>query len=280
MSSSRKSALTQAVVFLAVFLTLAPFAHACSCAYFPDCGFIGPPAGRLPANAAGVAWYGPVLEPPEVLDERFSAEILERGEFRALSVEVNPVEEFSTAREGVFVVAPKGDGLKPGATYRFTVDRTDPIGCGHKQVLVTVDDETLQAGTSFTLDVGPAAHEAIPIAAAVTCSETLEVSQVAIRASLARNAQPWREQLLYRTVINGEVHWHPTNNMCHEIVSGRSWESVGHDRVFAVCGEVPSPHVIPLLLKPRRHTVTMQAFLPGAGVVLETPIESVEFRCP
>ena len=147
-------------------------------------------------------------------------------------------------------------------------------------MLVTIDRETLSANTSFSLDVGPITNEVIELAAAMTCSDELNVAQTRISGNLAKNAQRWREHLLYRTIVNEEVHWGPRADMCQTIVPGRSWEPVGEDRIFASCEEPEHQLFIPLALKPHRHTVMMQVVLPGTGIVLDTPAKSVEFRCP
>jgi len=277
-----KTALTGAGTLLVVFWMFGPPAHACSCLP-PGGGFVGAANGRLPANALGVAWFPGYLRNDEHIEGRFSVELLEGGEFQDLPVKVTSLEEFSTVSSpfpsNLFLIAPKGDGLKPGATYRFTVDRVGRYPPLHKQVLVTIDREVLSKNTAFTLDVAPATNELAALAAAVFCSGTLNVSQVRVRSRLSRHARPWQEQLLYRTIVAGEL-WHPSEGMCDAIVPGRSWESIGHDRIVAVCGSfTPGVYIHPVL-KPGRRSVMMQAFLPGTDVVLETAVKSVDLRCP
>ena len=115
----KKSVLVYAFFLIGVVWMFAPSAHACSCRLTRDWGFIGPKIGRLPANAVGVAWHKPWLpknlEPNEVLNTRFRVEIHENRKFRSLPVKVRPVEGFS----GIYVIAPEGESLKLGATYRL-----------------------------------------------------------------------------------------------------------------------------------------------------------------
>ena len=229
----------------------------------------------MPANAAGVAWYTPEIRANENLAARFTVEIRDQGEFRLLPAKVSPVEDFS----GIHVIAPEGEGLKPGATYRFTVDKADRHGRGHKQVLVTIDRENLSTKTALTLDIGPVTTGYITVAAAASCSDALSVSQISVKAKPAQDAQQWREQLLYRTIVDGEINWYAKEYMCATTVPGRSWEAVGHDRIFTACEKIRL-HYAAHDLKPGRHTLTMQAFLPGTGVVLETAVKSVDLRCP
>ena len=282
-----KAVLLSAVVIVAVLWMSSAPAHACSCGFPDDWGFIGSENGRLPANAAGVAWHVPVRygrpEPrAEDLVSRFTVEVREEGEFRPLSVKVSPVEGFS----GIYVVAPEGEGLKPGATYRFTVDRIDRYERGHKQVLVTVDRETLSAKTALTLDMGPVTTQYIGVAASGSCFNSLRASQVGVEAKLAQEAQQWREQLLYRTIIDGEERWYAARSLCATIPPGRSWEAVGHDRVYAACKEEGdddewSGYSLGATgLEPGQHRLMMQAFLPGTDIVLETAVQSVNLPCP
>ena len=280
MTFSPRTALAKAAALVALLWTATPSANACTCLFPHDWGFVGAKDGRLPANAAGVAWYAPERQDPKELEGRLSVEILEGGEFRDLPTRVSVIEEFSTKRSGMYLVAPKGEELTPGATYRFTVDRADRFGRGHRQVLVSIDHDSLSSDTSFSLDVGPVTNEIIELAAAMWCSDVLSVVQTGISGNLAQDAQRWRASLLYRTIVNEEIHWRPRAGMCQTVVPGRSWESVGKDLVFAACEELPHTAFLPLILKPRQHSLMMQAVLPGTGIVLNTPVKNVDLHCP
>ena len=236
----------------------------------------------MPANAAGVAWYKPEvwftseeIRDNENLAARFTVEIRKAGEFRFLPVKVSPVEDYP----GIYVIAPEGEGLKPGATYRFTVDKADTYEEGNKQVLVTIDHQVLSANAEFILDIGPITTEFIGVSAEVSCSDGLEVSQVKAERKLAKDAQKWREQMLYRTIVDGEINWVAYKSLCETIPPGRSWEAVGHDRIFAACKKLSNLHYVGYKLAPARHTLKMQAFLPGTGVVLETDVKLVDLHC-
>ena len=275
-----KTGLAQTAALLAVLGTPVPSANACTCSFSHDWGFVGPEIGRLPANAVGVAWYAPQRQDPKELERRLSVEILEGSGFRVLPVRVSIVEEFSTESSGMYLVAPKGVELTPGATYRLTDNRADWNGLGHKQVLVTIDREILSAKTSFSLDVGPVTIEVIHVAAAALCFDILFVAQTRINGNLPQNAQLWRENLLYRTIVDEDYHWRPRTDLCMPVVPGRNWESVGQDRIFASCEGLPHPYFMPPVLKPRQLSVMMQAVLPGTGIVLKTPVKIVDLRCP
>ena len=135
----RKSSMTRAVpslngqlqrmLFIAGAMMLcgvAGSALACSCPETGDWGFIGPETGRLPANAEGVAWYSRIGGENTRLSDRFTVEVLERNRFRSIPAKVNAVEGFP----GLYVVAPEGERMRPGITYRFTVDEVEAYSAG------------------------------------------------------------------------------------------------------------------------------------------------------
>ena len=112
-----------------------------------------------------------------------------------------------------------------------------------------------------------------------SCSVGLKVSQVKIEGKLAKDAQQWREQMLYRTIVDGEINWIASGSNCVTIPPGRSWQPVGHDQIFAACRKLSELHYVEYDLAPARHTLKMQAFLPGTDVVLETDVKLVDLYC-
>ncbi len=282
-----------ALVFIAALIgglwMSAPSAHACKCR-FPSGGFIGPKFGRLPANAVGVPWYTRYRlgnRPIENLKARSRVEIREERVFRDLPVKVTPLEGFLY---DTYVIAPEGEKLKPGATYRFTVVSTYRSKSFLHRAQVTIDREKLSAETRMTLDVGPVTTEIIQVSGSPSCRRGLKVSQASIKSKLPHGARQWGEQLLYRTIVDGKIRWHAKSNNCSPTVPGRSWEGVGHDRVYAPCkgGRLARYYDLPGRprgyyafkgIAPGRHTLSIAAFLPGAGVVLKTPVKSVNLRC-
>ncbi len=213
-------------------------------------------------------------------------EIREAGEFRQLPVEIVSLEEFSTDACDAFVVAPEGGVLQPGATYRFTMEKTSGTDVEREQTLVEVGRETLSKETDFILNVGPVTNESAFVAAAALCSVELDVSQVRIEGRLAKQAARWRGQLLYRTIVDDTMRWDVTATLCHRNLPGRSWDEVRHDRIISSCPKQKPPMgqqryvaYIPGILNQGTHTIRMQAFLPGTGVVVETAAESVLLSC-
>ena len=285
-----KSAVVPAALLVASLCVYVPHASACSCAPGHEVGFIGPETGRLPANAIGIAWYvsswAKSHRGEPVYDDRFSLEILDEGLFRELPARVGRTEDFSTPNDGkflIYVIAPKEDGLRPGATYRIT-DHLAIFRHGHdeRRVVVTIDRESLPADTEFTLDVGPAKRRSISVATTgAGCSTALEASEAWIATRLPPGAQAWREQFLYRTIVDGN-HWQPKSSLCSRVEPGRSWDEVGSDRIFAACDVRDDGyyHGTPILnLKRGRHAVQVEAYVPGTDIVLKTPLKYVNLDC-
>ena len=263
-----------------------PQASACTCARDREVGFVGHEISRLPANAAGIAWYVPKRtidrggEP--VSGDRFTLEMFEGGTFYELAFRVRQTESFSTPSGDflIYLIAP-GEGLTPGATYRVT-DSLATMLRGkrvERRMIVTIDSEILSADTAFTLDIGPANLKTITLASSPSCSTWQEASEAWITSRLPPSARAWRDQLLYRTIVDGDP-WQPRSSVCSRVEPGRSWDDVGTDRVFTSCrthdnrrhDETPAP-------TQSRRTVVMEAYLPGTDIVLTTPLQYVDLDC-
>ena len=257
---------------LFVFLMMATAVQACSCRDTSDWGFIVPQDGRLPANAVGIPWYSSSSNWFPGIASRFTVEVQEDGEFRSLPVRVDPLEGFY----GLFVVAPHDGVLQAGSTYRFTVDKVAEQSEGRRQVNVRIDHQELADNTPLSLEAGPVERAFISVPLSVSCATVLWVRQVRIQAQLPPDARRWRDQLIYRTVIDEDRTWHQWSNLCATVPSGRSWEAVGHDRIYVGCEqrEHHGAH-----LEHGLHRVSIQAILPGSDIVLETPVKTVDLSC-
>ena len=89
--------------------------------------------------------------------------------------------------------------------------------------------------------------------------------------------EPWRENLLYVTHVDGKV-WQPSGSLCTVVPEGRSWGAVGGHRLFTSCASEPARfgRHQPLAEGPRE--VRMTAFLPGTDVTIEAVTE-IELEC-
>lgn len=260
-------------------------AGACSCLASSVWGFLAPAGGRLPANAVGVAWYRPPSSKSFTLVlAQVSVEIrAEDGSFDQVPAVVEAVDGFP----GVFVIGPRG-GLRPGATYRFT-DRGERRRKAPERVTVTVDDAPLEAAMPLSLSIWPLYSETISVGVGSSCQAPLWVAQVLTEVALSEPFQEWRDQLLYRTFVDGRI-WRPKSHLCDHIPPGRSWrETTSEDLLFSECSDPTGQtrkypfyqeNVRHQGLDPTEHAVRVQAFLPGTDVVLESEAVSADLSCP
>ena len=269
-----------------VLLVGAPqLARACSCLKFQNWGFLGPETGRLPVNATGVAWHKPGdrVSRSEVLAQ-VSVEIERDGAFHEVPAVAKDVPGFP----GVFAVGPEG-GLRAEATYRFT-DHGDQWSRVPRQVLITVDSTSLVSGTPLLGQAWPLYSETISVPSGGTCREAQFVAQALIETTLPAAADRWKEQLLYRTLVDGEA-WYGKDSACHYVPPGRSWRETGEDLLYSSCpdpSDTEGDDGRPASgrdrhrpgLEPTPHTVRMQAFLPGTDIVLESRTMTVDLNCP
>ena len=273
----------------------------CSCLRPAHWGFIGPEDGQLPANATGVLWYKPRQADESSVAARITVEKHVQDRFERVAGTARSVDGFP----GIFLVAPR-DGLTIGSTYRFTdrgsilddghpdwADDVRPLGSGpHRQIQVTVDPDRLTASSSLTIEAGATTTEPIRVAsgggACVVFGEP--IPHVAIEAGLAPEAERWRGQLLFRTLVDEEP-WAGADSLCSLYPSGRSWRQVGRDTVYSTCQEPDARGETPIAYRPppggryrtlaaTRHNVKMQAILPGSGIFLESETLAVDLSCP
>ncbi|MCY3969982.1 MAG: hypothetical protein OXG74_08610 [Acidobacteria bacterium] len=288
-------------------------AWACSCPFVSYWGFVGPETGRMPANAHGVIWFIPRTEivraggrfvsrpvSAKRLDEFTSnlrVEVLVNGKYSRLPtgvVEYKPPEDWSSWGR-LFLIRPVG-GFDPGSTYRFT-DRNRgrwkhwpyPVyeQAALQQVTFTVDEEEL-AAQDVALEVSSPGTDSFWIATGASCLRKADVMNV--RASVELPVPEWRGSLLYATWVDGK-RWRGASSICSRIVPGRSWKhgQAGTDTIYADCASHPErlveDGIDPYHLWERgmlansKHTLKVQAFLPGTDVMFESEPVPFDLSC-
>lgn len=277
-----------------------PTTLACSCQVIAYWGFVGPQSGRLPANTAGVLWYLPDQQQSsdeiDRLTGNLTVEIARGGRFVEIPVRVThydgPSERVGRFRYGDFFLVAPAHGFDSGVTYRFT-DRNDdrlamdfPPGRHHQMVYV-VDHEELAPDTELQITVAPPTVEGLRLENnGGLCSRVRQVANIQTAATLPASADSWRDQLLYRTLVDDRI-WRGSSSWCQVVLPGRSWTSqTGTDRVYSSCKEWQPPDGNRYRqwsqgsLRPSLHIVQMQAFLPGTGITLETDKVTIDLSCP
>jgi len=299
--------LAASVASAVVFTLVVPSpVQGCRCLPAEHWGFLGPRNGTLPANAAGVPWFKPFdrhrPQPPPAESDVAALIAVEkrvRDRFEVVPGIARRVDGFP----GIFVIAPR-EGLLVGATYRFTDrgwtrngqdrrrgDLDEELGSGpYRQVQVTVDADSLSASAQLFLERGALVESPLRIAEGDLCGMSARRQALApIVSFLSSDARKWRESLLFRTLVDGEP-WAGAGSSCSVIPSGRSWRPLGREIVYGAC---PDPDVRPgaalafrgpggraRVLAPTRHTVQMEAHLPGTDIVLKTGTLTVNLTCP
>ncbi|MCY3968827.1 MAG: hypothetical protein OXG74_02755 [Acidobacteria bacterium] len=294
------------IALAVVFALVAPLpVHGCSCVEIEYWGFLGPQNVSLPANAAGVLWFEPFdRHRPQLpasessVAGRITVEKRLQDRFETVPAAARSVRGF----RGIFVVAPR-EGLVVGATYRFT-DRGSSLtdkdprwaksrqgGRGpYRQVLLTVDADEFPASAQLTLEKRDAPEQPLRIAEGNLCGMSARHQALApVATYLPPDAQKWQDSLLFRTLVDGEP-WAGAGSSCSVIPSGRTWRPLGQEIVYGTC---PDPDVrpgVPLgfrgpggparLLTPAKHTVQMEAYLPGTDIVLKSRTLVVDLTCP
>lgn len=266
-------------------VSIPPPARACLCETPQAWGFLAPADGRVPVNAAGVAWHKPGdrVSRSEVLAQ-VSVEIERDGAFHEVPAVAKHVPGFPE----VFAIGPEA-GLRAEATYRFT-DHGARRNGAPRQLLVTVDSTSLASGTPLLGQAWPLYSETISVPSGGSCRAAQFVAQALIETTLPEPRDRWKEQLLYRTLVDGKA-WHGKKSVCHYVPPGRSWRETGEDLLYSSC---PDPSDTGRGdggpgsgrdrrrrgLEPTLHTVRIQAFLPGTDIVLESQTMTVDLSCP
>lgn len=109
-----------------------------------------------------------------------------------------------------------------------------------------------------------------------SCSVMVDVDQVGVELALPAATAPWRDVLLYETLVDGRS-WQPTRSIRQSLPAGESWSGRGTDRVYATCG-IPDGGGF-TGVEEGAHEVTMQATLAGTSLTLRADPLAVELAC-
>ena len=109
-----------------------------------------------------------------------------------------------------------------------------------------------------------------------SCSVMVDADQVGVELALPAATVPWRDVLLYETLVDGRS-WQPIRSLRQSLPAGESWSGRGTDRVYATCG-IPDGDGFTGVAE-GTHEVTMQATLAGTSLVLSADPLAVELAC-
>jgi uncharacterized protein (TIGR03382 family) len=253
---------------LGVFGADARTAEACSP---PQCwaGFFTPGnATTVPANLAAFHWRpmqgftGDTTDPSKVslataagTPVPITASELPNGDW-VFTIDAPLAEGTAYVLRDLNVCA--GDQIGPTAMFTAAASAPLPTELG----TLAVTDHLLD-----TLEVGTSSG---------SCSIGIEADQVLVDLALAPSAMPWRDVLMFETLVDGQS-WRPSAAINGSVAPGTSWQGRGTDRVYATCSS-PDPNASPgLAVGP--HEVTMRATLPGTTTPVTATSVAVALTC-
>ncbi|WAS95749.1 hypothetical protein [Nannocystis punicea] len=239
--------LSLAALALGLSLVEVGRAQACSCLrrqIGPGRLYLGT-GGTLPADATGIPWSGtPNMAPDQVRLTR------EAGGRRV-------VVEHELVREGEIVLIVPRTGLRPGDVYTVTVreDRWRTMkerrpelerefGSSIAPAEITARVTVTATGLVLTdPTLRTTEHIERPVqsqwADAGACSSAIQADTLAFSVDLPPEAEPFRDYLLYRTLVD-DREWQHTEGDCAVNEPGRTWtRQPGTDRIFSECPADP-----------------------------------------
>ncbi|MCY1071332.1 hypothetical protein OV090_41705 [Nannocystis sp. RBIL2] len=256
------------VVVVAVAAMRPSTAEACSCRAPPRGQFFVGTNGETPADAPGIAWSGDALK-SYMEDDPSHVTKVERHYGRSR----NPVR-FSLVKRGRFeFIAPEG-GLRAGERYDVVVEMKWGSRTDRFETAVKVEAGPL-ALAEARLVLSPRRRETVdvPPQDAVSCSDEIEADVVRARVELPPTLEPYRDYLLYATIVDGEPRESPPRSACGQRrrQQPRQLRWLEYDPLFAACDREDG-------LAPGVHTVAVRLETPD-GRTFTTPEQRFEVDC-
>ena len=237
-----------------------------------------PRAGSVPANIRALAW-APGYNVDQDEESAVSLPSLEctaaDGGTRAL--------DFNALPEGRPDRLELREPLTAGERCRLSSGINEcPLEWGAPYLEDSVEFEVGESSplpeTLGLIAVAGPKREEIELAANASCSELVPACVIHSSVLLSEAASPWKDALLYETLIDGEpfAAW---RRMAVPDELGGLYNGRDADVVYALIGEVPENLLTTRDLDPGEHTISIQARLPGSTVTLQTPPVTINLDC-
>ena len=270
---------TATLLLSVVSFSLPNRVFACKCVGFRDWGFVSATNGLLPSNAGGVLWWGELPAKGASDGSTVRMRELREGAWIDLPTEYEQVADLSP--RGLWLFRPTG-GFERGKTYELTTKRTDLRGFEvekEQRLVVEIADKPLVGRDRIVhLVVSKPTLKKVVVAAAASCQAAVDAAQVTIAMDLPEEVEPFRDQLYYETIIDGDKKWIVSQHLCSPPVPGVSWQGPGRDLLYSLCEE--SDIALSSGLGEGPHHVAMKASLPGTDFQISTGEVELELRCP
>lgn len=270
-----RSRIVVSLLALAAVTALARQARACS----RGCrgGHLLPDSSKtVPASADGVLWqprsgYG---TPSEYAVAQATLYRLEGGKRVPVAF-----RRRTLGRLGVLVI-PEGGFVEDARYVLVEQPNKDCRGLPQAEQAYpfSVSSAASRPHQLGAIAAGPAHRETIDVSSAGgSCSEPLQAAVVDVELELHASAKPWRDLLVYRTVVDDQP-WEPRSDLASNAAPGTSWVGRGRDRLYAACAEVGST-IGRKGLSEGSHAVRFEATLPGSDTVYKSDTVEVELSC-
>ncbi|UQA62233.1 hypothetical protein [Polyangium aurulentum] len=240
-------------------------------------GVLVPSGGDVPASLPAVLWS------PE--RDFFSSEPIpiDPTQIELVQLTANgevPVQATATVREdGLYLIAPAAP-LLPDADYALRAGQFCSLAPPEPWPTTATLHTTSAAPLPTTLGkLSVYAVKQGPLNVGTVsggCIATITAASARIELGLAADAAPWRNVLMYQTIVDG-VPWQGSSGPS-DFSLGGSWQGRGKDLVYTACENSGEPFGV-VGLSPGTHSVKMLATLPGSDVALETEELSFELTC-
>jgi hypothetical protein len=198
----------------------------------------------FPRNAVGVPWWGDMeykdgsLRPPN--PDKFAVEKWEKSSWRAVPLELVPIENEMTGRyqrpgkeiEVLYLIRPKA-GFKSGSRYRFTFagrgqlvrrnGRTEFDKSMLETIVTVSSDRCLAQSGNATVDtLAQGVGEVTSSTLVGSCATTFRGDRVGIKLRLSDDWEKWSDALLFTVKVHGIGVWRPDESLCSPTPPGRS----------------------------------------------------------
>jgi len=264
------------VLATSLLLLMPNEAHACSpggCRI----GVLVPSGGDVPASLPAVLWS------PE--QDFFTSEPspIDPTQIELVQLTANgevPVQATAAVREdGLYLITPAAP-LLPDADYELRAGQFCSMAPPEPWPTTATLHTTSAAPLPMTLGkLSVYAVKQGSLNVATTgggCIATVTAASERIELGLAADAAPWKNVLMYQTLVDG-LPWQGSTGLS-DFSLGESWQGRGKDLVYTPCDNSGDEFGIGGVA-PGKHSVKMRATLPGTDVALETEEVSFELTC-
>jgi hypothetical protein len=234
-----------------------------------------PRVGSVPENIATIAWdpgYDVRAEIP--LLPRLEC-VAADGGTRELSFAALPRDRPDHLELNEPLVAGERCMLSSGVTD-CSVDGAGAYLEGRAEFDV-VDSSPLPEELGLIAVAGPKLDD-IEISADTSCSERVSACIVNASVVFSAAALPWKDALLFETIVDGEP-FSTSRNLALPDELGGLYHGRTADVVYALGGKIPGNVIAERELDPGEHTLAIRARLPGSDVILATPPVTINLDC-